>query len=147
MNVNETLTSLINAYGEGADGNAPTPIQWRRILERDPTSSFTLVNFFKFKSQANYGSQDEHDISGREAFQHYADTSLPSMQNAGGEFLAVAPFAGSFLGQDQDWDLIAIGKYPNLEAFISLYSNPDYVQAFRHRTAAVARQAVVVMEH
>lgn len=39
-----------------------------------------------------------------------------------------------------------IGRYPNLGTFVSLYSNPEYVHAFRHRTAAVARQAVVVME-
>lgn len=147
MNVNEILSSLIDAYGDGADGNAPTSAQWRRVLERDPDSSFSLVNFFKFNDKADYGSSDEPEASGNEAFQRYADVSVPSMHNAGGEFLAVAPFAGTLLGKDQDWDLIAIGKYPNLEVFTSLYSNPEYVQAFRHRTAAVARQNVVVMEN
>ncbi len=147
MNVNETLSSLVDAYGDGADGNAPTPDQWRRVLERDPDSSFSLVNFFKFNDKADYGSGDEPEASGDEAFQRYADVSVPSMKGAGGEFLAVAPFAGSLLGNDQDWDLIAIGKYPNLKAFMSLYLNAAYIQAFRHRTAAVARQNVVVMEH
>ncbi len=146
MDVNETLDSLIAAYGDGADGNAPTPAQWRRILERDPDRPFSLLNFFKFNDMAEYSSQNEPEASGNEAFQRYADVSVPSMHNAGGEFLAVAPFAGSLLGKDQDWDLIAIGKYPNLEVFTSLYSNPEYIRAFRHRTAAVARQNVVVME-
>lgn len=147
MNVNEILTSLINSYGDGTDGNAPTPAQWQRILEREPESSFSLVNFFKFNDRADYASQDEPDASGSEAFQRYADVSVPAMQNAGGEFLAVAPFAGSLLGKDQDWDLIAIGKYPNLEAFVSLYTNPEYIKAFKHRTASVSSQAVIVMEH
>ena len=147
MNVNETLNSLINAYGDGSDGKAPTPAQWRSVLEREPDRSFSLVNFFKFNEMADYGSEDEPDASGSDAFQRYAEVSVPTMQNAGGEFLAVAPFAGSFLGQDQDWDLIAIGKYPNLEAFLSLYMDPGYIQAFKHRRAAVADQHVVVMEH
>lgn len=146
MNVNEILSSLIDAYGDGADGNAPTSAQWRRILERDPDSSFSLVNFFKFNVKANYGANDAPPASGNEAFQRYAAVSVPSMHSAGGEFIAVAPFAGSFLGENQDWDLIAIGKYPNLEVFTSLYTNPEYVHAFRHRTAAVARQNVFIME-
>lgn len=147
MNVNDTVLSLTKAYGDGTDGNAPTPKQWRRILERSPDRSFSLVNFFKFNDKADYGTEDEDEASGNEAFQRYADVSMPSMHAAGGEFLAVGPFAGSLLGQDQDWDLVAIGKYPNLDAFVSLYSNPDYIKAFRHRTAAVARQVVMAVEH
>lgn len=147
MNVNDMLRTLVDAYGDGTDGSAPTPEQWRRVLERDPDRPFSLVNFFKFNTTANYGAQEEPHASGRDAFQRYADVSVPSMQAAGGTFLAVAPFAGSLLGEEQDWDLVAIGQYPGLAAFISLYTNPAYVDAFRHRTAAVSNQSVVVMEH
>ncbi len=146
MNVNEKLASLIDHYGDGSDGTAPLPAQWRCVLERDADTPFALVNFFKFRTQADYGVKVDAEISGAEAFQKYADVSVPSMAEAGGEFLAVAPFSGSFLGEDQDWDLIAIGKYPNLGAFLKLYENPDYIRAFRHRMAAVEQQSVVVME-
>ncbi|MBY5934750.1 DUF1330 domain-containing protein [Tateyamaria omphalii] len=147
MNFNDTVRSLVESYGDGADGHAPTPAQWQRILQREPNKPFSLVNFFKFHQTADYGDELAPAATGREAFQRYADVSVPSMHGAGGEFLAVAPFAGSLFGQDQDWDLIAIGKYPNLDVFMSLYSNPEYIKAFRHRTAAVARQFVVAMEH
>ncbi len=147
MNVNDTVQTLLDAYGDGSDGSAPTQEQWQRIFERDPRSGFSLVNFFKFRATADYGDISKTEVSGSEAFQRYADVSMPSMQKAGGEFLAVAPFAGCLLGADQDWDLIAIGKYPNLAAFTTLYTDPAYVKAFRHRTAAVANQAVMVMEH
>lgn len=147
MDVNDTVQSLLDAYGDGSDGTAPTQEQWRRIFERDPESGFSLVNFFKFRETADYGDASTTEASGSEAFQRYADVSMPSMRKAGGEFLAVAPFAGSLLGSDQDWDLIAIGKYPNLAAFTALYTDPAYVEAFKHRTAAVASQAVMVMEH
>jgi len=146
MNVNETVQSLLEAYGDGSDGTSPTQTQWQRILERDADSGFNLVNFFKFHETADYGADTEPEISGREAFQRYADVSVPTMQNAGGDFLAVAAFAGSLIGQEQDWDLIVVGKFPNLAAYLSLNTNPDYVRAFRHRNAAVARQFVVAME-
>lgn len=146
MDVNATLTALIEHYGDGSDGTAPTPAQWRRILGRDPALPFALVNFFKFKAEAAYGASDEPARSGDEAFQRYAEVSLPAMQAAGGAFLAVAPYAGAFVGAEQDWDLVAIGKYPNLRAFMALHENPDYIRAYRHRKAALARQSVLAIE-
>ncbi len=144
MTVNETLNKLLTLYGDG--GDAPTKEQWLRVVEREPARSLALVNFFKFNKVADYRSANAEAVSGDVAFQRYADVSIPSMQKAGGEFLLVAPFAGSLLGEDQDWDLVAIGKYPNLQAFLDLYLNPEYVDAFVHRTAAVERQTVVVTE-
>ncbi|MEO1607372.1 MAG: DUF1330 domain-containing protein [Pseudomonadota bacterium] len=147
MNVNDTVQTLLDAYGDGSDGTAPTQDQWRRILERNPENGFGLVNFFKFRETADYGDASTlPKISGNEAFQRYADVSVPTMQKAGGEFLAVAPFAGSLLGPEQDWDLIAIGKYPDLAAFTALYTDAAYIEAFKHRAAAVARQTVMAIE-
>ncbi|WP_018689966.1 DUF1330 domain-containing protein [Ahrensia kielensis] len=146
MNVNEILDTFVAHYGEGSSGNAPSRVQWQRILDRDSNKPFALINFFKFNETAKYSDDKEPSVSGDVAFQRYADVSIPSMQNAGGEFLLVAPFAGSFLGDDQDWDLVAIGKYPNQQAFLNLYGNKDYMQAFVHRSAAVARQSVLVTE-
>ena len=146
MNVNETVQSLVTLYGSGDGNGAPTEDQWRRIIEREPDAPFAFVNFFKLNAQADYGDPvNEPAASGEEAFQRYAAVSMPAMHEAGGEFLAVAPFVGSFLGEEQDWDLVAIGKYPNLDSFLTLYQNPAYVSAFRHRTAAVSRQSVVVL--
>jgi uncharacterized protein (DUF1330 family) len=68
------------------------------------------------------------------------------MREAGGEFLAVGPYAGNFLGEDQDWDFIAIGRYPTLDAFLRLYENPTYIEAFKHRKAAISKQSVFVLD-
>ncbi len=145
MNVNREVDSLVACYGDGVDGNAPTQAQWRRVLERDPDQPFALINFFQFRKIADYQSAQSSAISGEDAFDKYAAVSIPSMKAAGGEFLLVAPFAGSFLGDEEDWNLVAIGKYPNLQAFLSLYQNEEYIRAFAHRTAAVAQQKVMVL--
>ena len=146
MNVNAKLESLLSRHGDGASGNSPTREQWARILKRDPRQPLILINFFKFRDMAEYGEADQGDVSGEEAFQRYAEVSMPCMQSAGGEFLAVAPFAGSMLGPNRDWDLVAIGKYPNLSAFLALYENADYITAFAHRSAAVLKQEVCVID-
>ena len=53
---------------------------------------------------------------------------------------------GALIGDEEDWDLVAIGRYPNLSSFLSLYQNQEYIRAFTHRTAALERQSVLVME-
>ncbi len=141
-----TVTEYIDAYGRGGDGNSPTADQWARILERPVTEPLTLINFFKFRTRANYGSGVEPDtsVTGAEAFNRYASVSIPTMERIGGRFLHVGPFAGSFIGADEDWDLLAIGAYPNLEALNALYSDAGYRAAFIHRSAACERQKVLV---
>jgi uncharacterized protein (DUF1330 family) len=135
MDVNKLVEDFEQNYGDGSDGTAPTADQWRRILERDPSQPLTLINFFKFRADVP-DSQD--------SFSRYAEVSMPTMQRVGGSFLLVSPAAGSMIGPEEDWDLVAIGSYPNLDAFLGLYQDAAYRAAFAHRTAACAHQKVLV---
>lgn len=56
----------------------------------------------------------------------------------------VAPFEAMFVGAEEDWDLVAIGSYPNTDALIALFDDADYCEAFVHCTAACVRQKVYV---
>lgn len=140
------VNQLVEWYS-GVGDAAPTREQWSRILSRDAKKPFALMNFFKFRDFADYGDGvSAKDVSGHEAFQSYARVSMPALQRAGGEFLIVGAFAGSFLGADENWDLIAVGRYPNLESFLALYTDEGYREAFRHRAAACSDQRVIVCE-
>jgi len=143
MNVNQLTTDLVTWYGDGKTGQSPTPEQWRRVLERDPDQSVTLVNLFKFKAVADYGDGYVGE-PGNSAFSKYASVSMPTMARVGGSFLYVGPHQGGFIGATADWDLVAIGSYPNLQALVDLYSDEGYRQAFRHRVAACEEQAVFI---
>ncbi len=132
---------MVNFYGEGTDGTSPRPVQWARVLKRDPDRPLTLVNFFKFRTIADYGRPDE-TVTGKEAFERYAEISIPTMKRVGGSFLLVAPFETTFIGPEETWDLIAVGSYPNQKAFLDLYQDAGYREAFRHRTAACEHQKV-----
>ncbi|ASP33117.1 DUF1330 domain-containing protein [Labrenzia sp. VG12] len=143
MTVNQQTLQFADWYGPGLDGTSPTETQWADLLGRAPDKPVTLINFFKLREKALY-QDDAETVSGQEAFSNYASVSVPAMERAGGRFLYVGPFQGMFLGETEDWDLIAIGAYPDLKAFTALYSDEAYRGAFHHRTAACERQKVIV---
>lgn len=146
MNVHKLIEDFGNWYGDGADGGCPRAEQWARVLSRDPDKPVALINFFKLRETALYvGDRVSHTpVTGQEAFSRYADISIPTMERVGGKFLLVAQFEGSFVGQDEDWDLVAIGSYPNLQAFLDLYRDETYRSVFHHRTAACEKQKVLI---
>ncbi|WP_299507703.1 DUF1330 domain-containing protein [uncultured Roseobacter sp.] len=143
MNTETLQKQLVGWYGDGSNGAVPRPEQWARILHRAPDQAITLINFFKFREVADYEEGGAH-VSGSEAFDAYAAVSIPTMKRVGGAFLLVAPFEASLIGEDEDWDLVAIGAYPNRQAFLDLYQDAAYRAAFTHRTAACALQKVLI---
>lgn len=143
MDVNKLVKQFTDWYGPGLAGSSPNQAQWTRILSRPADKPVTLINFFKLRDSALYPDGSDA-VTGQEAFSSYASVSVPTMERVGGTFLFVGPYQGTFLGDDEDWDLTAIGSYPNLGAFIALYSDEAYRSVFHHRTAACERQKVLV---
>lgn len=145
--IDRQVLQFCDWYGDGRDGSSPTNAQWRTILTLPPENPLKLVNFFKLSAEAEY-AQSPSDagavISGMEAFNNYAAVSVPAMEKAGGSFLHVGPYGGMFLGDSEDWDIIAIGAFPNLDAFVALYADRDYRDCFKHRVAACERQKVMI---
>ncbi len=107
----------------------------------------TLINFFKLRAEADYSSDPpapEQPGSGLDALLRYAAVSAPTLEAVGGSFLLNAGYAGTLIGDDEDWDLVAVGTYPNRRALLALFENDAYRAAFRHRVAAVDKQKVLV---
>lgn len=138
------IDKLLSVYGAGHDGCSPTRAQWESVLARDPEQPITLMNFFKLRETAQYGPDSDLGGTGQEAFDRYASVSIPSMQAAGGKFLIVAPFEGTFVGGNKNWDLIAVGSYPDVPSLLRLFEDSDYQRVFFHRTAACADQEVLI---
>lgn len=128
----QKIDDLVAAFGDGGDGSTPTRDQWRRALGRSDDKPITLLNLFKIRDQA--------------AFDRYAEISIPAMQKAGGKFLLIAPCVGTFLGEEEDWDLVAIGSYPDAGSLLRLFDDPEYRAAFPYRSAACARQKVLICD-
>jgi len=140
------IDSLLDMYGTGLDGAAPTSAEWRRILERDEDRPVTVINFFKLRETALYPACVDFGGSGKDAFDRYATVSVPSMQSTGGEFLFVGPVEGGFMGEQDDWDIAAIGRYPNTKALLSLFEIEAYRNCYIHRVAACEKQQVTICD-
>ncbi len=142
------IKAILKAYDAGAEVGVPSGDMWSRIEQLSPDQPVTLVNFFKMRDRAVYPaeySRDETDVDGSTAFNRYAAVSMPALEKVGGRFLIVAPFGGSFIGEYEDWDLVAIGTYPEASAVLALFEMPDYQQAYVHRIAACASQRVSLL--
>lgn len=82
-------------------------------------------------------------MSGKQAFSKYAQTSVPKVSEVGGHFVLRGMVEGGFIGEKLDeWDIIAIGHYPERERFLALLLDEEYQKAFKYRQAAVENQNV-----
>ena len=151
MDVNERIDQLTAWYGDGSDGACPTAAQWRKVLERPEDGPIKLVNFFKLRETAVYpanadggSGKEQKSISGDQAFKAYSSISVPAMARIGGSFVFAGPYQGMFLGEEEDWDLIVIGSFADTATLLALFSDPDYRDCYPHRTAACARQRVLL---
>lgn len=117
---------------------------WDHLRSIRPDRAVTLINLFAFRDVAEYDDTTAPPVSGRDAFDLYAAVSGPALEGVGGRFVHVGSHRGNVVGDDEKWDLVVIGEYPDLDALLRLHENPAYREAYRHRNAACARQRVLV---
>lgn len=136
--VNQRAAELVGWYGEIA---GPTAAQWRRVLSGPEGSPITLINFFKLRAVARDAAGTS---SGMDAMMRYAAVSGPTVAKVGGRFLLTGAFEATFMGEDEDWDMVAIAAYPDRAALLALLDDDAYRAAWADRVAAVERQRVVI---
>jgi uncharacterized protein (DUF1330 family) len=127
-----------------AEIGGPTPDQWDSLLSLPVDRPITLVNLFAFRDVADYGDSAASPETGQDAFNKYAAVSAPTLDGVGGRFVHFGRHHGNLVGDDESWDLVVVGEYPNLDALLALHEDPAYQDAYRHRVAACARQRVLI---
>lgn len=144
LSLTDRIESILAIWGTEGSG-LPGEDAWKALAQCPDNQPVTLVNFFKMRNSASYPTgfaTAEGNISGEDAFQRYAAVSMPSLEKVGGKFLLVAPFGKTFIGTAEEWDLVAIGSYPNPSALLSLFELEAYRKAYTHRIAACSDQKV-----
>lgn len=136
--------TFIDIYGSGK--GLPTAKQWEALFRGDINSPLTVVNFFKFSDRADSTLTNGQEMTGREAFAIYTETSVPKVAEVGGHFILRGSVEGSLIGGDSSqWDIVAIGQYPRREYFFKLLQDDEYQKAFKFRQAALEQQDVFLI--
>lgn len=82
---------------------------------------------------------------GREAFGSYAALSGPLLARQGGEIFYIAEAGPTIAGED--WDSVAMIRFPSIDAFIGLAGDPEYLaKAPALREAALERTLWMVTQ-
>lgn len=115
----------------------PTPAQFKRLAESDDDGPLIMINLLRFKEQAD-GIDADDGISGAEAYNRYGVEAQKHLARIGGRILLSAAATDSVIGPDEaEWDLVIAVEYPSRAAFLKMTSDPDYLKAHPHRTAAL----------
>ncbi|MFM7827105.1 MAG: hypothetical protein ACKO82_05790 [Acidimicrobiaceae bacterium] len=102
-----------------------------------------MVNLMKYHEVAQYSDDaapSSKPISGREADDRYNPASILSRIGA------TIVFAGDVVGNadgPEDWDRIAIVRYPTRKSFIDMQSRKDFGEKHVHKAAGMKRTIIV----
>lgn len=105
-----------------------------------------MVNLMKYREVADYEvagraeSASNTAISGKEADDRYNPASI--LNEIGASIVYVADVVGNHIG-DEDWDRIAIVKYPTRRSFIEMQSRKDFGEKHVHKAAGMLRTALI----
>ena len=142
-NADGSAAELAAFFHEGE--GTPTAQQWRGLIEAPDTGPICVVNFIKFRREANYESNaSDTPCTGAEAFMRYGAKSAPRIAAVGGTMIFAGRFERTIIGADEDWDAVILASYPNRKSFLQLFHDAEYRDAFRHRRAAVAHYRAIV---
>lgn len=141
MKSNELVDDLVSFYGESSV--LPSRLQWDQLVSSEHEGAICMVNFMKFRESADY--PDGTASSGMEAMMRYQEVAHRKVVEVGGEFLAAGLFGGMMIGELEDWDAIGIVRYPSIQAFIGVFSDPEYRSSHYHRLAGTLRHHMAIL--
>ena len=119
--------------------------QYAAFLATRPESQdgpIYMVNLMKYHEVAQYSDQADvtKPISGREADDRYNPASI--LSRLGATFLLVGDVVSN-ADSSQDWDRIAVVRYPTRKSFIEMQSRKDFTEKHVHKAAGMKRTIIV----
>lgn len=109
------------------------------MLTADPDGPIFMVNLMKYHEVARYDDGDGPRISGKEADNIYNPSKI--LRDIGAAMVFVADVHKNHV--DEDWDRIAIVRYPTRKSFIEMSQRKDFNEKHKHKEAAMLRTFVI----
>ena len=107
----------------------------------DEDGPIWMVNLMKYHDVAQYADSSSQKISGREADNLY--TPLEPLAAIGAEIVYVGDVETKLLGDDREWDRIAVVKYPTRRSFIDMQQRKDFKEKHVHKEAGMKETIVM----
>ncbi len=127
----------------------PTPAQMQQ-LSNDVArpGPLVMINLLRYRKQAAYPAGFEATpCSGREAYRRYVSVAAVKIAEVGGKILWTATVKMSVIAPEgEEWDEALLVQYPSRAAFVTMVSQPAYLAAAVHRTAALADSRLLLTE-
>jgi uncharacterized protein (DUF1330 family) len=127
----------------------PSPAQMQRLLQ-DATrpDPIVMINLLRYREQAAYPADfAAKPCSGREAYQRYAAVAANKVAEKGGRILWTGAVKTAVIAPEgEEWDDAVLVYYPSRTAFLEMVSQPGYLAAAVHRTAALADSRLLLTE-
>ncbi len=119
----------------------PDGDQVKTFTSKPTEGPIVMVNLLKFREKAAYEDGRESDLSGREAYQLYANEMRKLVEGGGGRFLFAGDVQSLLLGKVEDlWDLVGIVEYPAPAAMMKIATSPEFREIEVHRIAGLEGQ-------
>jgi uncharacterized protein (DUF1330 family) len=121
----------------------PTPAQLQTFVGDADGEPVFMLNLLRFKDTAD-GVLASEGISGADAYARYAAAVAPHLARVGGELVWAGGCDPALIGpSDAEWDLVALVRYPNRQAFVAMVSDADYLKTAALRSAALADSRLI----
>lgn len=102
-----------------------------------------MLNLVRYREIAAYPEGTE-PCTGKQAYRRYARAAAAPFERAGGRILWGGTPELLLIGPAEErWDTAFIAAYPSAAAFLAMLADPEYREAVRHRTAAVADSRLI----
>jgi hypothetical protein len=111
-----------------------------RLATCDPAADgpIYMLNLMKYRAVAEYaGGADSDAISGREADDRYSPVDV--LHDIG----ATITIAAEVVDATEDWDRVAVVKYPTRRSFIEMQSRRDFQEKHTHKDAGMDHTIVM----
>jgi uncharacterized protein (DUF1330 family) len=119
----------------------PTESQLAWLAAESEEQPVVMLNLLRFKETAD---RIDAGLSGREAYARYGHEAAPFLARAGGRVLLALEARQMVIGPEAlEWDMAILVEYPSRKRFLTMASDPDYLQIHEHRDAGLADSRLI----
>lgn len=124
----------------------PNGEQISALAADDRPEPITMLNLLKFRAKAAYPDGRDPELSGRDAYQRYADRMVPYVESRGAHVVFMGDIRALVVGEvGENWDTAALVQYPSAREFLSIAMSPEVHEFSVDREAGLEGQLLLMV--